>query len=329
MNSLIIKVLGMSVPKQVLFDRVRRMWKPQQPLKVVPLSNEYYIVLFSSKEDRDYAYHEGPWMIDDHYLLVQRWQPNFNPWRADCQRRIAVWVRIPDLPMELSTVESLGIIGNMIGKIIKIDRSTSIYDKGEFARIYVEVDLQKPLLPVFTAFGEDRQLVYEGLHLVCFECGKYGHVKEKCPERLATVGEHMTPVTDGNANDIGKQSSNTSFPEGMAVDGSGSGGQGLEGQMEKGPEASREGKKRSAVKVVAASEGLGNQSTGVEVSNLLGGNASTVTAIGSDIGNLASGQGCHLGPQMLLRRDFRRGNHAVMDVEGVKRGAGFSRIETV
>lgn len=99
---------------------------------MVPLSNEYYIVSFSSKEDRDYAYYEGPWMIDDHYLLVQRWRPNFNPWRADRQRRIAVWVRIPNLPMELCTVKSLGLIGNMIGKMIKIDRSTSIYDKGEF-----------------------------------------------------------------------------------------------------------------------------------------------------------------------------------------------------
>ncbi|KAK4265130.1 hypothetical protein QN277_026220 [Acacia crassicarpa] len=60
MNSLIIKVLGLSIPKHVLIDKVRRMWKPKQPLKIVPLSNEYYIVSFSSKEDRDYAYYEGP-----------------------------------------------------------------------------------------------------------------------------------------------------------------------------------------------------------------------------------------------------------------------------
>ncbi|KAI9117180.1 hypothetical protein K1719_011346 [Acacia pycnantha] len=117
------------------------MWKPQQPLKVVHLSNGYYIVSFSNKEDRDYAFSKGPWMIDDHYLLVQCWRPNFNPWRADRHRKIAVWVRIPDLPMEFCTVESLGLIGNMIGKIVKIDRSTSIYEKGGFARICVEIDL--------------------------------------------------------------------------------------------------------------------------------------------------------------------------------------------
>ncbi|KAI9110868.1 hypothetical protein K1719_018306 [Acacia pycnantha] len=160
------------------------MWKPQQPLKVVPLTNEYYVVSFSSKEDRDYALYEGPWMLDDHYLLVQRWRPNFNPWRADRQRRIAVWVRIPDLPLEFCTVESLGLIGNMIGRIIKIDRSTSIYDKGAFARICVEIDLQRPLLPAFMVFRETKQLVYEGLHLVCFCCGLYGHDQKACPNSM-------------------------------------------------------------------------------------------------------------------------------------------------
>ncbi|KAI9096293.1 hypothetical protein K1719_026012 [Acacia pycnantha] len=152
MNSLIIKVLGWSVPKHVLMDRVRRMWKPKQPLKVVPLSNEYYIVSFSSKEDRDYAYYEGPWMINDHYLLVQCWRPNFNPGRADCQRKVAVWIRIPDLPLEFCS--------RVIGNNWKYDR-------------------------------EDKQLVYEGLHLVCFNCGRYGHDQEQCANGREEV--HTTP----------------------------------------------------------------------------------------------------------------------------------------
>ncbi|KAI9122995.1 hypothetical protein K1719_005884 [Acacia pycnantha] len=129
------------------------MWRPKDPLKLIPLSNGYFIVSFSNKEDKEYAFQEGPWMIDDHYLIVQRWRPNFNPWKADLQCNIAAWV----------------------------DRSTSIYDKGGFARICVEIDLKKPLTPTYTVFGEERNIIYEGLHNVCFTCGKYGHQKRACP----------------------------------------------------------------------------------------------------------------------------------------------------
>ncbi|KAI9108191.1 hypothetical protein K1719_021064 [Acacia pycnantha] len=302
MNSLIIKVLGMSVPKHVLFDRVRRMWKPQQPLKVVPLSNEYYVVSFSSKEDRDYAYHEEPWMIDDHYILVQRWRPNFNPWKADCQRRIAVWVRIPDLPMEFCTVESLGIIGNMIGKIIKIDRSISIYDKGEFARICVEVDLHKPLLPAFTIFGENRQLVYEGLHLVCFECGRYGHVMERCPDKVeahATMGVVVEPSGCSNQE--------TRPVLGEDVRGKNAKCMGVGGVEETQVKSGGGSNKYMGAR---SSEGL-------EVPNLQSAGRGWTSSVAGHIGAppaiLCSGagqprpdQGAHLGPQMILRREMRR-----------------------
>ncbi|KAI9083745.1 hypothetical protein K1719_034334 [Acacia pycnantha] len=68
----------------------------------------------------------------------------------------------------------------MVGKMIKVDRFTSVYDKGGFARICVEIDLKNPLLPTCTIFSEERPIIYEGLHQVCFVCGKYGHKKESC-----------------------------------------------------------------------------------------------------------------------------------------------------
>ncbi|KAI9074199.1 hypothetical protein K1719_043853 [Acacia pycnantha] len=67
MNSQIIKILGANFPTYVIRDRINRMWRPKYPLKLIPLSNGYFIVSFSNKEDRAYAFQEGPWMIEDHY----------------------------------------------------------------------------------------------------------------------------------------------------------------------------------------------------------------------------------------------------------------------
>lgn len=59
--------------------------------------------------------------------------------------------------------------------MLKIDELTLIHSRGKFARIYVKLDLQRKLVPAITALGKDFRLEYEGLHLICFRCGRYGH----------------------------------------------------------------------------------------------------------------------------------------------------------
>ncbi|KAI9085967.1 hypothetical protein K1719_032044 [Acacia pycnantha] len=60
----------------------------------------------------------------------------------------------PDLPTELYCVESFRRLGNLVGKTLKIDRTTAFSEKGGFVRICFEVDLQKPLLLGFDHFGK-------------------------------------------------------------------------------------------------------------------------------------------------------------------------------
>jgi hypothetical protein len=47
----------------------------------------------------------------------------------------------------------------------------------------VEVDLTKPLLAMFTIKGCKYNVEYEGLHLLCTTCGRFGHYKEGCKEK--------------------------------------------------------------------------------------------------------------------------------------------------
>ncbi|BFG28278.1 hypothetical protein CerSpe_145520 [Prunus speciosa] len=45
----------------------------------------------------------------------------------------------------------------------------------------VELDLAKPLTPFIEIEGRTYGVVYEGINLVCFECGCFGHGRDTCP----------------------------------------------------------------------------------------------------------------------------------------------------
>lgn len=119
-------------------------------------------------------------MIGDNYLHVQRWRHNFV---ADSAKitSLPAWVRFPWLSVEYYTEEWLWKAGNSIGKTIKIDDTTLATARGRFARVCVEIDLDKPLVASYRIRGREGQFQYEGLQDLCFSCGKHGHREVKCP----------------------------------------------------------------------------------------------------------------------------------------------------
>mgnify|MGYP001567182811 CR=1 FL=1 len=74
-------------------------------------------------------------------------------------------------------------IGNLLGKAIKVDEVTLKAARGKYARICVEIDLTKPLIPFIWVHQDLQAVEYEGLHQICFACGQYGHVAENCGQK--------------------------------------------------------------------------------------------------------------------------------------------------
>ena len=62
-------------------------------------------------------------------------------------------------------------LGAKIGRLIRVDEATSVVSRGRSARLYVELDLSKPLLSKFMLRRRIRRIEYEGMHMVCFGCG--------------------------------------------------------------------------------------------------------------------------------------------------------------
>jgi hypothetical protein len=105
-QALIIKLLGRSIGYNYLSMRLKQLWAPKGKFSLIDIGNDYYVARFHLKEDYDYALTGGPWPIADHYLTVRKWRPNFKP-AEDVITKVAAWVRIPGLSLELFMAASL------------------------------------------------------------------------------------------------------------------------------------------------------------------------------------------------------------------------------
>lgn len=217
--TIVVNVLGKKVNYRMLENKAKRDWARNGGVKVIDMPRGFFAVQFENEADYKHALFEGPWMLADHYLLMQRWRPNFLN-SAKKESKVAVWVRIPELPLELYNKEFLKRVGNILGTFLKVDQLTSIHSRGKFARFCAEIDLVKPLVPFVMFRGEKINLEFEGLHAVCFRCGVYGHRMEAYSLHEHTV---QTPV-HSRANSGDEREKSVEVTEERETAGSGSGG---------------------------------------------------------------------------------------------------------
>jgi hypothetical protein len=181
-QGLIVKLMGRKIGYKALETRLKQIWVRKGVISIIDLGKDNFLVYFTNEEDYTKALEDGPWLIYDHYLITREWTPNFHPSSATIDKA-AVWVRIPDLPIEYYDAKVLNFIGNRIGNTVKVDNNTLFQERGKCARVCVEVELNKPLLAMFELKDRVYKIEYEGLHMLCRACGKFGHYMEGCTEK--------------------------------------------------------------------------------------------------------------------------------------------------
>nr|POF27371.1 hypothetical protein CFP56_14488 [Quercus suber] len=147
-HALIVKVYGRSVGFNFIHNKLLSMWKPTRRLGFVGLGH-------------------------------RPCEPNFHPAMANVSS-VAVWIRLNELPIEYYNVKALHHIGKSIGNVLRVDTHTTIETKGKFAKLCVQIDINKPLVMAILIGKFEQPVCYEGIQKLCFGCGRVGHQKDCC-----------------------------------------------------------------------------------------------------------------------------------------------------
>ena len=179
-RALIVKVYGRTVGLNFLQAKLLSLWKPAGRLDCVDLEQGFFLTRLSLREDFENVLKKGPWFIGDHFLSLRPWEPNFKPASASVSS-IAVWVRLNALPIEYYNAEALQHIGKALGNVLRVDTFTASESRGRFARLCIQIDVDKPLITTILIGKLEEPILYEGIQRLCFGCGRVGHRRESCP----------------------------------------------------------------------------------------------------------------------------------------------------
>ncbi|PPS14530.1 hypothetical protein GOBAR_AA06041 [Gossypium barbadense] len=158
---------------------VHSLWSPSKPFHLMDIENGYFLAKFQSTTDYAKVLSQGPWLIYRQYLNVQPWIKEFTPFQP-YPTLVMAWIRFPCLPSFLYKKKILEEIEATVGKVVRLDLNTDSKTRGRFARMAVYVNLEKPLIAQVIVNGTPQKVVYEGLPIICFTCGRYEHSKECC-----------------------------------------------------------------------------------------------------------------------------------------------------
>ncbi|XP_026420449.1 uncharacterized protein LOC113316497 [Papaver somniferum] len=167
------------------------MWKLSGKMHILDLGSDFFLFKFNNSLDYKFALLEGPWFIGGHHLSLRRWKPDFKPSEASMNTTV-IWARLPELPLEYFDKTVLEKVGAKIGRLIKVDATTEHVLRGKFSRVCVEVSTDKPLVPLVKIGRVLQKVEYEGISMICFNCVKMPHKKDKCP----LIVQDSTPNTN-------------------------------------------------------------------------------------------------------------------------------------
>lgn len=147
---------------------------------------------FTGSLERNLVWERRPYHVFGFLLVLLPWQPSFDVNMARIER-LDLWIRIPFLPTEYMSKETIRAIlkYNKIGKFIRLDAFSESKKKAKFARVCVNIKNAKTIkgyveVPDYFQEMKDYNVWYQDILEGCRHYGEADHAFESCPLRTSS-----------------------------------------------------------------------------------------------------------------------------------------------
>ncbi|MBA0607476.1 hypothetical protein Godav_019771 [Gossypium davidsonii] len=120
------------------------VWHPIGGVSISDLGREKYLFHFYYEVDVERVMKNGPWNFNSHLLILHRWKTGEDPLTVQLHW-VDFWLLIHDLPLGFMADTVAYQLGNFIGEFIEYDTVATQLGYKCIMRIWVRVDVRKPL----------------------------------------------------------------------------------------------------------------------------------------------------------------------------------------
>jgi hypothetical protein len=184
--AVIIRVcLKTSFSHTAFYQKMQVAWAVAQEVTFRDIDEFTFIAQFKCYGDWKTAMHGGPWLFRRNAVVIEEYDGLVNTETISLDS-IRVWVRIMGLPDLVRNPAAAKIMASKIGKVLEVEMGTNGVNYVKFVRVYLSINLKKPLLRFVTGRvdpGKEAQkfrVLYEKMPRFCALCGVIGHVADEC-----------------------------------------------------------------------------------------------------------------------------------------------------
>ncbi|GJY92694.1 hypothetical protein Tco_0508476 [Tanacetum coccineum] len=211
-NSLVGFFVGKTIAFPLVKNYVTNTWGKYGFKRVIKDDDGFYFFQFTSQTGLEQVLEQGPWMIRNTPIMLNKWSPNMSLTK-DKVTKVPVWVKMHKVPIVAYYEDGPSLIATQVGTPIMLDTFTSDmcadpWGRLGFARALIEVSVDQELkqevimvVPKVDGTGHTMECIrmeYEWKPPLCLDCHVFGHNKEQCPKRVMESAPNSKEVqTDG------------------------------------------------------------------------------------------------------------------------------------